>query len=500
MATITTNDQEETTPDLEGIRRIASKLFVLLMWAYVIPIAAVAYFAGNNVVFSLVSSALAAALGTLLWTQAPTAPMTRFTIAGAMASQWMILIYAATNTPSGFVLEAHMMYFIMTCHLIAYFCWRSIIVVTIIPTIHHLVLTFLYPLLIWPDLGYTYLHLADHVVLVVLTATPALWLAWRGNHLFLLSYAALQQANSASAEKSRVEEETVRQSQEMEIQRAHGMQQLADSFEASVRRLVTGVLSSVERLKANADALARTSNHSQQQNSQMAGAVERASHSVETVAAAAEELTASINEISRRVTESARIAQTAVDEANRTNVTVAGLSAAAQKIGEVVGLINNIASQTNLLALNATIEAARAGEAGKGFAVVASEVKSLANQTAKATDDIQAQVAQMQAVTGNAVDAIKAITGTIGRMNEIAASIASAVEQQGAATQEIARNVHEASDSTRDVMKNISAASQAAVDTGRTAGETQTATHELSKLSGDLRHEVDGFVVRLRNA
>ena len=500
MAIITSNDQEETTPDLEGIRRVASKLFIILMWAYTIPIAAVAYFSGNDVIFSLVASALAAAVGTVLWTQAPTAPVTRFTIAAAMASQWMILIYAASKTPSGFMLDAHMMYFVMTCHLSAYFCWRSIVIVSVIPSIHHLILTFVYPLFVWPDVDYTYIHLLNHVILVVLTATPALWLAWRGNALFRSSYAALQAAHNANAEKSVVEEETLRQSQEAEIQRAHSMQQLADSFEASVRRLVTGVLSSVERLKANADALAQTSSHSQQQNSQMAGAVERASHSVETVASAAEELTASINEISRRVTESARIAQTAVDEANRTNVTVAGLSAAAQKIGEVVGLINNIASQTNLLALNATIEAARAGEAGKGFAVVASEVKSLANQTAKATDDIQAQVAQMQAVTGTAVEAIKAITGTIGRMNEIAASIATAVEQQGAATQEIARNVHEASDSTRDVMRNIERASEAAIETGRTANETQTATHQLSQLSGDLRHEVDGFVVRLRNA
>ena len=498
MAGGNSTTHEDTTPDLEAIRSTASRLFVMLLWLYTVIITGIAYVSGNSVLFCLVSTALAAGLATLMWMQGATVPMTRFTISGAMASQWMILIYAASNTPGGFILEAHMMYFVMTCQLIAYFCWRSIVVVSVIPAVHHLTLTFFYPLFVWPDLGFNLLHLANHVVLVVLTATPALWLAWRVNGLFLASHAALEEARRAGDEKTSLEAENERRSEQANLEKTRAMQQLADGFEASVRRLVTGVLTTIDCLKVNGSTLSQSAEHTQRQSDQMAGAAEQASHSVESVASATEQLTASINEISQRVTESARIAQTAVEEATRTNVTVASLSAAAQKIGEVVGLINNIASQTNLLALNATIEAARAGEAGKGFAVVASEVKNLANQTGKATEDIQAQVAQMQSVTGTAVDAIKSITGTIGHMSEIATTIASAVEQQGSATREITRNVHDASGCTREVTRTISVVAQAAIDTRHAADETIKNTQELSKLSSDLRREVDGFVVRIR--
>jgi methyl-accepting chemotaxis protein len=187
-----------------------------------------------------------------------------------------------------------------------------------------------------------------------------------------------------------------------------------------------------------------------------------------------------------------------VDEADRTNATVSGLQDAAQKIGEVVQLINDIAAQTNLLALNATIEAARAGDAGKGFAVVASEVKNLANQTAKATEDIQSQVGQMQSVTGNTVDAIKNITGTIRRMSEIATTIASAVEEQGAATREIARNIQEAARGTQEVSSNIGGVVQAADETGRGAGQTLDAARSLNQHADRLGHEVESFIGTIR--
>ncbi|MEI6557359.1 MAG: methyl-accepting chemotaxis protein [Rhodospirillaceae bacterium] len=296
----------------------------------------------------------------------------------------------------------------------------------------------------------------------------------------------------------RAEQERSRQQAEAEKRRL--MTRLADQFESSVKAVVSAVSSSAHQMQSTAAALAAAADQSSRQSQAVAAAADQASSNVQTVAAATEELTASVSEISRRVTESSRMAVAAVDEANRTNATITSLSEAAQKIGEVVQLINDIASQTNLLALNATIEAARAGEAGKGFAVVASEVKNLANQTARATDDIQAQVGQMQSVTGTAVEAIRGIGGTIRVMSEISATIASAVEQQGAAIQEIARNVTEAARGTEEVSGNIGGINQAAGEARRMAGEALGAAKDLSRQSDILSREVDGFTLRVRSA
>jgi methyl-accepting chemotaxis protein len=207
-----------------------------------------------------------------------------------------------------------------------------------------------------------------------------------------------------------------------------------------------------------------------------------------------------VSEIGRQVTQSTEIAGQAVAEANRTNVTVQGLSAAAAKIGDVVKLISDIASQTNLLALNATIEAARAGEAGRGFAVVANEVKSLASQTAKATDEISAQVGAMQNVTTEAVQAIEGIGRTIGAINEITSAISIAVEQQGSATQEIARNVQEAALGTGQVSSNIAAVNQAAEKTGSASNGVLASAEQLSTQAATLRTDVDRFLANIRAA
>ena len=194
------------------------------------------------------------------------------------------------------------------------------------------------------------------------------------------------------------------------------------------------------------------------------------------------------------MTTSARIAQQAVEQVDRTDTTVTGLVQAAEKIGEVVNLISDIASQTNLLALNATIEAARAGEAGKGFAVVASEVKNLANQTAKATEEIGQQIAAMQTATGDSVQAIRGIGETIKQISEVTTAVASAVEEQGAATQEISRNVQQASAGTQEVSSNITGVSQAATQTGTAAGQVLSAARELAQQGQQLNTEIESFL------
>ncbi len=288
---------------------------------------------------------------------------------------------------------------------------------------------------------------------------------------------AVFKEHAIEVERMRAAQEQQRRQAEEDKRRS--MHQLAEGFESGVKDVVTAVSSAAQQLQRNAQSMSANADQTNRQSAIVAAAAEQASANVQTVASATEELTGSISEISRQVSESSRIGTTAVDEANRANATVNGLAEAAQKIGAVVQLINEIASQTNLLALNATIEAARAGEAGKGFAVVASEVKNLANQTAKATEDIQTQVSQMQSVTGTTVDAIKNITGTIRRMSEISTAIAGAVEEQGAATREIARNVSEASRGTQEVSSNIAGVSKAASETGASANETLSAATSL---------------------
>jgi methyl-accepting chemotaxis protein len=284
------------------------------------------------------------------------------------------------------------------------------------------------------------------------------------------------------------------------VQRGQRLDALLKDFETKTADLVGIVASAATELEATARAMTATTDETTQQATNVTAAVEAASVNVQTVASAAEELSASIGEISRQVAQSAEIADRAVQDANRTDAIVKTLAEGAQKIGDVVGLISTIAGQTNLLALNATIEAARAGEAGKGFAVVASEVKSLANQTAKATEDISRQIAQIQVATKEAVTAIEGITETIGEVSRIAASIAAAVEEQGAATQEIARNIHEAATGTQQVSGNIVRVRQGATDTGAAASQVLSAAGDLSGQAERLSGDVQRFVTEVKAA
>jgi methyl-accepting chemotaxis protein len=298
----------------------------------------------------------------------------------------------------------------------------------------------------------------------------------------------------------RLETERAEMKERAEAEKRQGLADLAASFEERVRSIVDAVSKAASEMLATARSLSSSAEGTRQQALAVASGATQATTNVQTVAAAAEELSSSIAEIGRQVVQAANTAKLAADQGQKTNASVASLAEAAQRIGEVVSLINDIASQTNLLALNATIEAARAGEAGKGFAVVASEVKSLATQTAKATDDIRAQIVSIQGETHNAVAAIRSISETILAVNEISSSIASAVEEQTAATQEITRNVQQAAGGTRDVSKNITGVSEAVDKAGNAAAAVTHAADGLAAQAGALRHEVDQFLARLRAA
>ncbi|RAI44965.1 methyl-accepting chemotaxis protein [Rhodoplanes roseus] len=278
------------------------------------------------------------------------------------------------------------------------------------------------------------------------------------------------------------------------------MAKLADGFESAVGNIVGMVSSAASQLEAEARRLTSTAETTQRLSNTVASASTQASANVQTVASSAEELAASVAEIARQVQESSNIAAQAVDQAVRTDNRINELSKLASRIGDVVKFITAIAEQTNLLALNATIEAARAGEAGKGFAVVAQEVKALAAQTAKATDEISAQITGMQAATADSVGAIKEIGRTINRVSEIASNIAASVEQQGAATQEIARNVQQAARGTTEVANNIVDVSRGASETGSSSAQVLTAANSLTRESEHLKAELDTFLKTVRAA
>lgn len=302
------------------------------------------------------------------------------------------------------------------------------------------------------------------------------------------------------AETERLREAQTEQKRQAETDRKAAMDRLAEEFERSVRSIVDGVASSSTELQATSQTMSQGAEEASRQATAVTALVEQSSGNVQVVASSAEELSASISEIGQQVGGSARIAGDAVTEVGRTSQAVEGLARSAEKIGEVVSLIQNIAAQTNLLALNATIEAARAGEAGKGFAVVASEVKQLASQTAKATEEITVQIVGIQSATSQTVTAIRSIGGTISRINEIAATIAAAVEQQGAATREIAGNVQQLALGTKDVTANVAGVEQAANDTGAAAAQVHGAATELSQRAEQLRSQVDTFVQAVRAA
>ncbi|HMA48923.1 MAG TPA: CHASE3 domain-containing protein [Magnetospirillaceae bacterium] len=336
---------------------------------------------------------------------------------------------------------------------------------------------------------------------VLATGNTAIEIPDRGRKDEIGAMAAAVQVfktNGEEVDRLRVEQE--RQKQRAAEEQKQALNALANTFEARVMEVVKVVASSSTELQATAQSMSSGATQTAAQATTVAAAAEQTTANVQMVASAADELSSSISEISRQVTEAAQMSTAASDEAARTNAMVQSLSAAADRIGEVVKLINDIASQTNLLALNATIEAARAGDAGKGFAVVAGEVKHLANQTARATDEISQQISAVQEETRKTVEAIRGIGATIDQVRQISAAIASAVEEQGTATKEIARNVEQAAQGTQEVSRTIGGITESTSSAVAGSEQVLASASDLAGNSEKLRAEVAGFLSEVRAA
>lgn len=482
--------------DISSLRTSTAKLLSALLGLHVIVVAAVAYALGGDLLLLSALAAAMAAPGIALAAMKPTDQATAFAIAIGLVAQVSLIVFAMSGHP--WQIDVHMYYF-ATLAMLAGFCdWRVLVAGAGVTAIHHLSFNFLIPAAVFPG-GASFGRVVIHAVIVVIETAMLTWVVITLGKMMALSHAG--QLAAEEARRKDIELAAVRAGDAARVaRRASAVDGLSAEFESEIRAALASLDSAFKEVRHQAEALEGVAEQTRSSSMEVLSRSGRTAENIQNVAASGEELAASISEIGRSAEKSSEIASRAVTGARETDRHVQDLSQAARSIGEVVDLIRSIAEQTNLLALNATIEAARAGEAGKGFAVVAAEVKTLANQTAKATEEIAAKVNEMQLATQGSVTSIRDITHTIDEMNDIASAIAAAVTQQSSATQEIAVNVQEAATGARAVMGTVEVVNTLADKTGDAAQQINAATHALAGEGATIRERVDRFCASVRAA
>jgi methyl-accepting chemotaxis protein len=485
------------TGGLAGLRAHASRGLIALLWLHVPVMGLIGLATDQAWTWPTVFAAVLAAAATVSWRLDPIGLGVRLTVAVALVGQISLILYEMSG--HRWQVDVHMYYFAGLAILAVYCDWRALLMAAAATAVHHLTLNFVLPAAIYPG-GSDFGRVVLHAVIVVLETGALIWLTGNLVRLFARTESSMAELADARATEARLAAEN-EQSRQAAIAAQHAtLEKIAADLQGSVTDFVERLAGSAKGLESTAGNLSGTAQRARDQAVSAKAASDQASDNVHAVAAAASELSTTGREIGQHVAHATRVVHQATEQATLTNDEVASLSSAVGRIGDVVRLISEIAQQTNLLALNATIEAARAGEAGKGFAVVASEVKSLANQTAKATEDITAQIEAVQTATRSTVEAITGIAGMIRETDTVSATIAAAIEAQLSTTDALSRNVHSAAAGTGVVSSSIASMSEAADATGGGAQEVLQTAQAIAAEAERLRAELSRFASRVRAA